>query len=242
MCFKLGMAEGTPQSVAVGNLCLIAFYYLLRVGEYTKPRWTTHNGRQVRATRTKQFTVGNVGFFCNNEIIPRTSSRETLIKCDSATLKITNQKNGRMGDVIHQEAVKDAEFNFMTALGNQVATILENGGTNDTLLCTYYVDGEEHCVQRKDIVRAVRQAAKALHLERCAIDPDLVGSHSLRAGGAMALKLHGYSDTTIQKFGRWTSNTFMMYVHTQIAHLSKGVSKSMSTPLPFTNIAAIEAY
>ncbi len=67
-----------------------------------------------------------------------------------ATVKITNQKNGRMDDVIHQEAVKDAECNFMTALGNQVATILENGGTNDTLLCTYYVDGEEHCVQRKE--------------------------------------------------------------------------------------------
>ena len=56
----------------------------------------------------------------------------------------------------------------------------------------------------------------------------------------MALKLHGYADTTIMKMGRWTSLTFLMYIHNQIAHLSSNLSTKMSTVMPFLNIAAIQ--
>lgn len=56
----------------------------------------------------------------------------------------------------------------------------------------------------------------------------------------MALKLHGYNDTTIMKMGRWTSLTFLMYIHTQIAHLGKDISKDMAKELPFLNIACID--
>ncbi len=58
--------------------------------------------------------------------------------------------------------------------------------------------------------------------------------------GAMALKLSGKNDTTIQKYGRWSSTTFLDYIHTQIAHLSKSISTKMSTKFTFTNIANIE--
>ena len=54
----------------------------------------------------------------------------------------------------------------------------------------------------------------------------------------MALALQGVSTKIIMKHGRWTSLTFMMYIHNQIAHLSKGLSEKMNTPLPFVNIAS----
>ena len=88
----------------------------------------------------------------------------------------------------------------------------------------------------------VRETATKLNLQDQAIDPDLIGAHSLRAGGAMALKLQGFDDTTIMKMGRWTSLTFLQYIHNQIAHLSKNISKKMSETLPFLNIAAIEGF
>ena len=56
----------------------------------------------------------------------------------------------------------------------------------------------------------------------------------------MAMKLHGLDDTTIMKQGRWTSLTFLQYIHNQIAHLALDISKRMSIPLLFFNIAAIE--
>jgi hypothetical protein len=224
---------------AIGCLAIVAFYYLLRVGEYTLPRTVLKNGKRVHATRTRQFTVMNVGFFKNDKIVSRSSSLDTLLDCDSATLKITNQKNGRMGDTVHQQSVQGPRCP-VKALARRVHHILQNGGDGNTLLCQVFVNGSWGSVTSNDILRQVRLAAKALKLERNAIDPDLVGAHSLRAGGAMALKLHGFDDTTIMKMGRWTSLTFLEYIHTQIAHLSKDVSQKMSMPLPFLNIAAIE--
>ena len=86
----------------------------------------------------------------------------------------------------------------------------------------------------------IRSAVYTLKLSENGLDPDLIGMHSLRAGGAMALKLQGVSDTIIKKQGRWTSMMFLQYIHNQIAHLTKDLSSKMSTNLTFQNIAAIE--
>ena len=56
----------------------------------------------------------------------------------------------------------------------------------------------------------------------------------------MSLKLSGHSDSTIRQFGRWTSDTWMMYIHSQISTLYEDVAAKMSTPLPFYNISFIE--
>ena len=86
----------------------------------------------------------------------------------------------------------------------------------------------------------VHHAATLLQLSEYSVDPDLLGSHSLRTGGAMPLKLHGFADTTIMKMGWWTSLIFLQYIHNQITHISNNVSSKMSEPLPFLNIAAIK--
>ena len=94
-------------------------------------------------------------------------------------------------------------------------------------------------IEAHHIIKMVRDTTKELKLHHQEINHDLVGAQSLRAGGDMALKLHGYDDTTIIKTGRWTSLTFFQYIHNQISHLSKDSSKKMSIPLPFVNVAAI---
>jgi len=95
-------------------------------------------------------------------------------------------------------------------------------------------------VHSSETVGAVRTASKALNLQDCSIDPDMIGAHSLRAGGAMALKIMGYAESIIRKFGRWTSDTWQMYIHSQISKLYEGVAQKMSTPINFHNIAFIE--
>ena len=55
-----------------------------------------------------------------------------------------------------------------------------------------------------------------------------IGAHSLRASGAMALKLNGYDKETIMKIGRWSSDTFLTYIHSQIAALTMGVAAMIS--------------
>ena len=74
---------------------------------------------------------------------------------------------------------------------------------------------------------AIKQVVIDTGLCKQGITPNDVYSHSLRAGGAMALKLNGISDTTIKKAGRWTSMAFLQYIHNQIGHLSAGLSQAM---------------
>jgi hypothetical protein len=63
----------------------------------------------------------------------------------------------------------------------------------------------------------------------------ILGSR-LRAGGAMALKLSGASDSTIMRVGRWTSLTYLTYIHTQIGALTAGLAWKMSTAFTFQNV------
>ena len=238
-CHRVATESKEISLLASSQLITIAFFYLLRVGEYTHPRYVKRNGIIKRATRTKQFSVGDIGFFKNGKILPRRSPLSVLLEADSATMKITNQKNGRMGQTIHHQSTD--ERGAVAALAARVHHILSNGGDEDTLICDYMTEkGKWASVTSTDLIKFIRLAATTLRLQDTGIDPDLIGVHSLRAGGAMALKLHGYSDTTIKKFGRWSSLTFLEYIHNQIAHLSNGVAASMSIPLPFVNIAVVE--
>ena len=160
--------------------------------------------------------------------------------CDSATLKITNQKNGHMGEIIHQEATC-TDLCPIQALAHIVSHILMNGRTEDSLVCD--IKNNKDCweaIMSKDIVYMVRIAAKALNLQKQTVDPNLLGSHSLCTRGAMALN-YMVQKTPQFKLGQWMSLNFLQYIHNQItAHLSKDMSKKLSMPLPFLDIDAIE--
>ena len=94
---RLAYLTSDPRQHAVGDLSVIAFYFLLRSGEYTKPRLVKRNGQMVRATRTVQFRVKDVGFWKDGHILTKNSPISVLLQADSATMKITNKKNGRTG-------------------------------------------------------------------------------------------------------------------------------------------------
>ena len=87
---------------AIGDLSLIAFYYLLRVGEYTV-KYARNNSKQ-----TVQFRIRDVTFFKRDTLgnlrqLSRMASDADILSADSATLKLDNQKNGWKGVCVHQE-------------------------------------------------------------------------------------------------------------------------------------------
>ena len=47
----------------------------------------------------------------------------------------------------------------------------------------------------------------------------------------MDLKIMGYTNYTIIKYGRWKSDTWQMYMHIQVSKLYEGVAKNMITPV-----------
>ena len=82
----------------------------------------------------------------------------------------------------------------------------------------------------------IRHGAALDNLEAKGYHPSRIGSHSLRAGGAVALKLAGYDDTVICKLGRWSSNTFLTYIRNQIGNLTAGVATAMANTLTCHNV------
>jgi hypothetical protein len=70
-------------------------------------------------------------------------SLEELLEATSATLKITNQKNGRMGETIHHECTGH-DTSPVKALTRRVHQILADGGSKGSLLCDYFdTDSEQ---------------------------------------------------------------------------------------------------
>jgi len=108
----------------------------------------------------------------------------------------------------------------------------------DTLLCTYkpYTNAPFYHITSHQIVQAVHHAALSTGALAQGFETTKIGSHSLRAGGAMALYLQQYEATTIQKLGQWTSQVFLMYLHKQIGAFTEGVAVAMATETHFRNL------
>ncbi len=103
LLFDMGYGpSGTTLGQAVGDLSLIAFYYLLRVGEYTI------KGTRNESKWTVQFKLEDITFFSRNELgqlrcLPRDALFELLLTAEGATLKLDNQKNGWKGVCVYQQ-------------------------------------------------------------------------------------------------------------------------------------------
>jgi hypothetical protein len=52
----------------------------------------------------------------------------------------------------------------------------------------------------------------------------------------MAMHLNNIDRDKIRKQGRWSSDTFLMYIHEQISAFSAGLSLKMSTNIAWHNI------
>ena len=221
---------GNDRHKTIGDMSLIVFYYLLRVGEYAR--------EGTKRTRTQQFRVRDITLWENNTVLNKTLPRTTLLeRCTAATLNIDNQKNGRRNQSIHHEA-KNGDTCPIKAIIRRITHILHHTSDTNTIISTHFSQplSKGKVLRGTDINSAIKAAVRQLGLQQYGFNPDQISSHSLRAGGAMALHLNHQSSATIQKMGRWSSDTFLDYIHNQIAAFSTGLSTAMSKNILFHNI------
>jgi hypothetical protein len=231
------MPEASQMDKAVGDLSLIAFYYLLRVGEYTR-------GARGESKQTVQFRLKDVVFFAKDakgslKQLSKNASEEDIMNAVCATLKLDNQKNGWRNVCINHHHNGSDMFCAVRALGRRFIHIRRHakGRWDVQLSAVYESDGNRTDVQDKHIRKGLKDAATALEYpEYRGIPIERIDTHSLRIGGANALHLAGYSDREIQKMGRWRGETFKEYVREQLSIFSDGMSRSMSKMFGFVNI------
>jgi hypothetical protein len=228
--------SGTAHTRAVGDLSLIAFYYLLRIGEYTI------KGKRNNTKQTVQFKLEDVTFYKktgNGQLrcLPKNAPAHLILSADSATLKLDNQKNGWKGVCVHQETNGDSVLCPIRALGRRILHLRRHRASKSSFLSTFYHEGKTGDVTGEDISKGLKMAATLLEYpETRGIPIELIDTHSLRCGGANALALSGFSDTQIQKMGRWRGATFKEYIREQLACYSEGMTTKMKRNFKFVNV------
>jgi hypothetical protein len=92
-----------------------------------------------------------------------------------------------------------------------------------------------------EVLVHLRAAAIQYGETRLGFPASRIGTHSLRAGAAMAMFLAGVPVETIQLIGRWQSQTFMRYIRIQVQQMTKGVADVMTANPDFFTIEGEEA-
>ena len=108
----------------------MAFYYLLCVGEHTKPK---------RRTRIVQFRVQDLLFWKNSKAIsPMTDNDNELSGIEAGTLRISNQKNCVKNQTIRHEVLPAPKDSCpVEALVELVKDLRGRQDTKSTLTCSY---------------------------------------------------------------------------------------------------------
>jgi hypothetical protein len=226
--------EGASPSLknqALADLVVLAFFFLLRVGEYTPPG--------NRRTRTTQIRRKDMQFWSkrpdgNLDRISPLANAAVLLAADAVTITIDNQKNGQRDAVLHHEALPNNPICPCRAAARRFVQMRHCAPQNANAILSLYAPNKH--VSAKQIGAIIQVAAVRSMIWLQGYDLLRIGPHSLRASGAMQLKLNGVSDSMIQKMGRWSSTTWLQYLHGQISCLSRGLSASMATRVLYFNV------
>jgi hypothetical protein len=157
---------------------------------------------------------------------------------EGPTLKLDNQKNGWKGVCVYQQHNGDALRCPVQAIARWVIHMRTNNAAGTDYLSTYFVDGIRRDVTTEDISKHLKLAAGLLNYPmQKGIPIEWVDTHLLRGGSANALALLGYSDTQIQKMGRWRVAKFKESIREELANYSDGMSLAMKTKFNSMNVA-----
>jgi hypothetical protein len=231
ICDNEGVSQNALEQ-ATADVITIMFYFLLRVGEITCPETN-------KARRTVQFRRCDTSFWTKApdgalHRIPATASLEELLAADQVTMKLTNQKNGVRDSTLHHEKVP-GNFCPVKAVARRYHASRQADPHNPAaMLCLV---APRTYVLSKHVSQILQRASFRTTIWVEGFELSRIGPHSIRASGAMALYLNGVTEQQICILGRWKSKTWLTYIHTQIAAISAGVSRLMSRPVVFHNIA-----
>ncbi len=208
------------------DLIIVAFYWLLRPAEYLKS--TDQEGRSQAFTfRDIHLTLGVVVYNGPNAPLHDVTQ---ILRISHATLAFTDQKNAVMGEQVGHLANSDPFFCPAKTLGRIARRLLLANAPPNTPLHMHYNAHPSHRrwypTKTIFVTNALRHAANSLPGYKD-IDTKLIGSRSLRPGGATALMCANIEPAYIALLGRWKSDAMCRYLRTQAGSYHKHFSQKM---------------
>lgn len=212
----------------VCQLCILAFFFLLRPCEYVSGSGDT---------RSKPFRLCDISFSIGSCVYPALTAplneERDIDRFTGVSLTFSDQKNGVKGELIGLGTSGDPDICPVRAAAKIVLHLRQNGA--EATLPIYYnrnpINKKWHKVSARMITKALRVAAQRVQ-HQTGIIPDLVSCRSLRPGGATALLCADIDTDKIMLLGRWRSDAMFRYLRAQAA--TKTLAQQMFTHGSYT--------
>lgn len=212
------MHSEDPNTKATADMIIIAFFYLLRPGEYTD-----------NSDTSTPFHLEDVQLFIGfRRLNLLTAPDAELLQARFASLTFTDQKNGVRNEVIGLGQSGSSILCPVSAIVRRVIYLRINGAPPGTPLartfdCTAF---KAKPVTAAIITKTIRTSVKILGPDLGFLESD-VSARCLRAAGANALLLANVDTDIIRLIGRWRSDEMLRYLHVQAAPLMSDYSRRM---------------
>jgi hypothetical protein len=163
--------------------------------------------------RTKMIELRDISFIVKGKEVPWNG----LIDGASEVLvTFRKQKNDERMETISASRTGKVLCPCKTTI-SLVKRIRSYKETNErTQINAYFHNGELRFIKNSEILNKLKIVVKTMGKEDLGLNPNDVGTHSLRASYALILALMGAPDSKIMILGRWKSDAFMKYIKRQI--------------------------
>ena len=212
------LPPGNEKLCAAADMIIIAFFFLLRPGEYTDSK-----------SDTTPFTLGDVQLFLGPRRLDlATASDAELSLARAVSLTFTTQKNGVENEVIKMGLSGDLRVCVVRAVTRRVCHLRSHNAPATTPLARVYtgVGRRTQSVTPALISKTLRDAVAWMGRDLGFLPGD-VSARSLRAAGAMALLVGKVDPDIIQILGRWRSDEMFRYLHLSAEPIMKGFAAKM---------------
>lgn len=216
------IAQHLPEDAqtlrATADMIIIAFFYLLRPGEYTDS-----------PSDTTPFSLNDVQLMLGSRRLDIFTCPINLLReARGGSLTFTTQKNGVPNEVIRLNRSGDSFLCPVLAIVRRVIHLRENNAPLYTPLGRVFTTNGVQHVTPTLITQTLRDAVKFLGPELGFL-PSEVSARSLRAAGAMALLVSGIDTDIIQLLGRWRSDEMFRYLHLTAEPITRNLAARMLT-------------
>ena len=209
---SIATAANDPCSLAAADLMWLAFFFLLRPGEFCDAGPTSHP-------------------FCGHDVllwyhdVPLDTLSATpahLLQATFVSLTFRQQKNGTKNEKVGHGCTPSPLSCPVRSVVRRILHIRSNGGTLATPLCCY-----------GPTLRPLKSSAISTLLHQASLaspthaSPAPFAAKALRATGATALLNQNIVGDKIKLLGRWKSDAMLRYLHLQAHHLMQDYSTLM---------------
>lgn len=200
-----------PREAALADMIWLAFFFLLRPGEYV---WTNSNPHPF-TLKDVTFKIGTQAY--NASVIPLA----LLPLVTYVGMHFTEQKNGIKNETIGLTCSRDLQACPVLAAVHRVQHLREHQMPAHTPLFVYFNQGVQHRITDRMITEHLRIAGVAIN------QPALYTVGALRNTGAQSLLQAQVPLPMIKLIGRWRSDEVFRYLTARSEHLMEPYAEAM---------------